>query len=121
MQVRKMKVTELQAVKSLIDSNFQKGIKVEVLNDGCTYVGIQWNGEIVTACRIVDGNRLAWLCSKYKRLGHAKWMMEVLLSRFPDMYLKVKKYNTPAINLYESMGFVITESSESSYTMKKEK
>lgn len=122
MIIRSMLEQDIQQVKALIDSNFPKGIKLESLQDTLdsqvdhTYI-LTNGGEIIATVGIRDGSRLCWITSKYKRQGHTRTLLRSLLMGMDSAYLRVKKNNSPAINLYRSLGFKITGESDSSYTM----
>ena len=122
--IRKMQPNEIDSVKSLIDSNFpvhhiDRDVLVHTLtcNDCETYVLVI--DGIIQATASLRENRLCWVTSRDKRQGYARRIVVNLLQCFPSLYLYVKKSNTPAIRLYESIGFEYVPSDrEKSYKMK---
>ena len=122
MIIKKMNAQDIREVKALIDSRFPININMNALHDTLnsnekfTFVGIL-NNEIIVTVGIRDNNRLCWIASKYTRRGHARVILSHILSSMPYACLKVKKNNVPALNLYKSLGFLLTSETESSYVM----
>lgn len=126
MIIRPMQLQDIPEVKNLIDSNFPRRISQDALtatldSDG-NYTYVMTSGsEIIATVGIRDNARLCWITSKYKRHGNVRAMLESLLMGMDYAYLKVKKDNYPAINLYTSLGFKATSEADTSYVMELKK
>ena len=119
--IREMQIDDLEQVMPIEEANFsipwtETGFFTFLIRDDALFLVAEEDGEILGYLGILisfDGSEITNVCvaEKARRRGIGRALMEELFHRMQErkvrvIHLDVRIGNTPARNLYESLGFV---------------